>query len=286
MLLGAIIWGASFVVQRIGVEFIGPFTFGCIRFLLGALSLLPIYFILNKGKEKGHDAPARHYIISGIVCGGALFIGASFQQFGIMLTTAGKAGFITSLYVVLVPIFALLVFRKHLSKKIIIAIIISLIGIYLLCVNEGFSINTGDVYNFIGAIFWAIQILAIEKLAYNLDGVKFAIIQFLVCGVLSGIFMFILEKPTFDNIGLALLPLLYSGILSVGVGFTAQIICINYTDPIVASLIMSSESVFSVIFGFLLLGEVLTTKQGIGCILVLSAVILAQITPKRKKIIT
>lgn len=280
MLIGSMIWGAAFVAQSVGAEYIGAFTFGSIRFFLGTLVLLPMIWFTRKKRVEPDPIPLRKYITSGFICGVALFLGATLQQFGIMHTTVGKSGFVSALYVVLVPIFAFVIYRRRIHKQVVFAILLSIVGVYLLCVNENFSVNLGDALNFVGAIFWAIQILCIEKFSQGLNGLKFAVCEFMTCSILSGIFMVTIERPTAAAISAALLPLLYAGLLSVGVGFTAQIVCLQYTDPVIASLIMSLESVFSVVFGFLLLHEVLTLRQGFGCVLVFGAVILAQLQPK------
>ncbi len=288
MLLGSIIWGAAFVAQNIGGEIIGPYTFGAIRFFLGSLVLLPVMFFskraaVKSGAPQAPDAPFSQYIKAGVICGLALFLGSTLQQFGIMQTTAGKAGFVTALYIVLVPIFAFIFLRRKLSARVLIAVVLALVGVFLLCVSEQMSVNRGDIITFAGSIFWAVQILVLEKYSQHLDGLKFAVCEFMTCSLICAVLMFVIEKPTWAQISAAAIPLLYCGLLSVGVGFTAQIICLKYTEPTVASLIMSTESVFSAVFGFLILHEVLSAKQIFGCVLVFAAVILAQIVPRAKK---
>ncbi len=282
MVVGTMIWGAAFVAQSVGAEHIGAYTFGSIRFFLGALVVLPAYWITRArvpAQQRRPDAPLHKYLLAGLVCGAALFLGALFQQLGIERTTVGKAGFVTVLYVVLVPVFSFFLYRRRIAGRIYISIALALVGIYLLCVNEGFSVNLGDIYTFIGAIFWAVQMLCIERFAQSLNELKFTVFEFLSCSAFGVVMMFAVEKPAWADLRAAAVPLLYSGLLSVGVGFTAQSVCLKYTDPTVASLIMSLESVFAVIFGFLLLGQTLTLRQGIGCALVFGAVILAQIAP-------
>lgn len=286
MVLGTMIWGAAFVAQSIGAEHIGPYTMNAIRFFLGGLTVLPI-ILINRKKSAATpartDAPVKRYLIAGAVCGLALFLGALLQQIGITHTTVGNAGFLTALYVVMVPIFSLVLFKKKIPKSVFIAIALAVAGTFLLCVTEAFTVNIGDVYSFAGAIFWAAQILCIEKLGRDLDGLKFSFYQSMFCAALNAVFMFTIERPSLESIGAALLPLLYAGILSVGVGFTAQVVCIKYTDPTVAALIMSLESVFSVFFGWLILHETLSVRQGFGCLLVFTAVVLAQVTPAQFK---
>jgi drug/metabolite transporter (DMT)-like permease len=286
MVFGSIIWGGAFVAQSIGADNLGAFTFGAIRFFIGGIIIIPVAVIMSKRKDKKADtATTKDYLIAGVACGAALFLGAYFQQLGLGYTTAGKAGFVTALYIILVPIFGFVLFKRRLSSRVMVATLAALVGIFLLCVSGGFGINIGDLYVFIGSLFWAAQILLIDKFAQKLDGIKFAICEFLSCAAMGAVAMFIFEKPTWAAIQSAWLPLLYCSVLSVGVGFTAQIICQKYTEPTVASLLMSSESVFSVIFGFLILHEALTVRQIVGCVLVFAAVLLAQITPGQKKLI-
>ncbi len=286
MVVGTMIWGAAFVAQSVGAEHIGAYTFGGLRFLLGALVVIPFY-LFNRAKtpvdQRKPDAPFKTYLVAGIVCGAALFFGALFQQLGLERTTVGKSGFVTVLYVVLVPVFSYFLYKRRIAGRVYISIALSLVGIYLLCVNENFTINLGDVYTLIAAVFWAVQILCIERFAQHLDGLKFTIFEFLACAAINLICMFIVEKPAWSSIVAAGIPLLYSGLLSVGIGFTAQTVCLKYTDPTVAALIMSLESVFAVVFGFLILGQTLTLKQGAGCVLVFVAVVIAQIMPKGAK---
>ncbi len=282
MLLGSLIWGGAFVAQSIGAESVGAFTFGGIRFLVGTIVILPIMYFMNRKKEKGWDtATTGEYLKGGIICGLSLFFGAYFQQLGLQYTTAGKAGFVTGLYIILVPIFGFILYKRRCGSRVLVATLLALVGIFLLCVSGELGVNIGDFYVFIGSLFWAAQILLIEKFASRLDGLKFAVAEFMTCSVVSLICMAIFEQPTLEGIAAAWIPLAFCGVLSVGVGFTAQIICLQYTDPTVASLLMSSESVFSVIFGFLILHETLAPRQIIGCLLVFGAVLLAQTYPKK-----
>lgn len=283
MVLGTMIWGAAFVAQSVAAEHLGPYTLNAIRFFLGGLTVLPVIAWRSRKRARAGDlspdAPLKKYLIGGFVCGLTLFLGALLQQYGIMYTTVGNAGFLTALYVVMVPVFSLVLFRKRVRRNVWVAIGLAVAGTFLLCIAGQVTINMGDVYSFAGAIFWAAQILCIEKLGQGLDGLKFSFWQAMSAALMNAVFMFALEHPTWEAIGAALLPLLYAGILSVGVGFTAQVVCIQYTDPTIAALIMSLESVFSVFFGWLLLHETLTLRQGVGCVLVFAAVILAQVTP-------
>ena len=285
MLVSTMIWGSAFVAQSVGAQHIGPFTFGAIRFFLGGLVLLPVLRLTRKrtAAPSSPAVPLRSYWLGGSICGLMVFLGALFQQIGIVNTTVGKSGFVTALYVVMVPIFAFFVYRRRLHLPVIIAIGLALLGVYLLCINENFSINKGDIYNLIGAVFWAAQILCIEKFSRNANGLLFAFYEFMACAFFNGILMVLFERPSLASLQAAALPLLYTGILSVGVGFTAQVLCLQYIDPTIASLLMSLEAVFSVIFGFLLLGETLTLQQGMGAALMFGGVLLAQKPPKGAK---
>lgn len=283
MLLGAMIWGAAFVFQNMAMDHIGPFTLGCVRFLLGSLVVLPLTFIKKLRPDPATDPPFPRYLKGGVLCGIFLFLGVTFQQYGIIYTTAGKAGFVTALYMVMVPIFAWGFFKRKVSKIMWLVVAVALAGTFLLCISETLSIGIGDVLVFIGAIFWAFQILALERFGQQLDSIKFSIVQFMTCSVLSAIPMFFLEQPTWAGLSAALGPILYCGILSVGIGFTAQTICLKYADAVVASLLMSTESVFAAVFGFLLLGEVLTARQFIGCVLVFAAVVMSELLPRMIK---
>ncbi len=280
MLLGAVVWGVAFVAQGNAMEHIGPFTLGAARFLLGAVVLLPVYLI-SKKRGAADDAPARDYIKAGVVVGTILFAGATLQQYGLVYSTAGKTSFITSLYMVMVPFAAHFIFKRRVGLRAFAAAFTALAGIFLLCASGGGGLNIGDVYTFVGAIFWAAQILAIEKYASGLDGFKFAMCEFLTCSALSAVCMLLFESPTAEGVSAAAGLIAYCGVLSVGVGFTAQIICIKYTDPFAASVIMSCESVFGALAGWLLAGEEMTLRQIIGCALVFAAVVAAQCPDKK-----
>lgn len=287
LLLTAIIWGTSFVSQKLGMNYIGPFTFGASRFLLGALTLLPVILIFDKINEKNRSQEEsinlsfnnRDLIVGGILCGCAVFLGASFQQIGIVYTTAGKAGFITALYMVLVPIFGIFMGRKT-DLYTWLGVVIAVIGLYLLSINEGFSMEKGDAIVLIGTVFWALHIMVIDRFVGKVDGVKLSFVQFVTAGILSLIASFIAEEPKIGEIIDCAGPILYSAIMSVGVAYTLQIIGQKYTNPTLAAIIMSLESVFSVISGAIFLSESMIPREILGCILVFIAVIIAQINPK------
>ena len=294
LLITAFIWGSAFVAQKSGMDYIEPFTFNGIRTLIGGLVLIPVVFIMNKGKSEELEAEQealtdeekakkkRNLIIGGICCGTALFIASSFQQFGVSYTTAGKAGFITSLYMIIVPIIGIILGRKA-SKKVWFSVLIAIIGMYFLCMNGESGLNKGDLLVLCCAVGFSFHILIIDHFSPMVNGIKMSCIQFWVCAAVSAIFMFIFEKPDINSIIAAWAPILYAGALSSGAGYTLQIVAQKDIDPTVASLICSLESVFSVLFGWILLRQALSAKELFGCILVFIGVILTQI-PDRKKI--
>lgn len=275
LLITAAIWGFAFVAQRIGMNFIKPFTYNGIRFFLGAITLVPVYLILNK-KNKEFISPKDFYRI--LLTGFVLFIAANLQQIGIVYTTAGNAGFITGLYVLFVPILSIL-FGKKTPIIFFIAAIMSIFGLYFLSMEGSFKINKGDIFVAIGAIFWAIHIMIISFYSKKINNLILAIGQFLVCSIFSTIVAFIFEikdNSVFKNIVLAKYPILYGGILSISVAYTLQIVGQKKAHPAVASIIMSLESLFAFIGGVLVLKESTNFYRVFGAILMLLSMILAQ----------
>lgn len=284
LILTALIWGSSFVAQSVGMDYIGPFTFNAIRCIIGGIVLIPIIFIIDKVKKDSKSKDNNNQLIlGGILCGIALFTGSTLQQFGISFTSVGKAGFITALYIVLVPLLGIF-FKKKVSLKIWLSVLISMIGLYLLCITENFSIGKGDLLVLCCAFFFSIHILLIDYFSPKVNGVKMSCIQFFVAGIISILPMAIFESPTLTSILSAWAPILYAGVLSCGVAYTLQVVAQKNTDPTVASLLLSLESVFAVISGWLVLGESLSLKELIGCVLVFIAVILAQLPNKNKRL--
>ncbi len=280
LLITATIWGVAFVAQSVGMDYVGPFTFNGVRFLIGGIILIPCSFILRSGNTENAEKNHKGMLIkAGILCGVLMFGATTFQQFGIMQTSVGKTGFITALYVILVPIFGIVIGKK-VGIRIWIGAVIAIIGFYLLCVKEGFSIAFGDILVFICAIIFALHIMTVDKFASHVNGVMLSCLQFLVAGAISIVCMFIFEKPEISGILNAWQPILYAGILSCGVAYTLQIIGQKYTNPFLASLILSLESVISALAGWLLLGQVLAVKEIIGCALVFGAIVIAQMPDK------
>lgn len=286
----AFIWGTAFVAQRVGMDHIEPFTFSACRYLLATLVLIPIIHILDKRSETAAKAAGtfrqlsadekkaenKRILLGGGVCGVILFVASSFQQVGLVYTTAGKAGFITALYIVLVPIFGLFLHKKT-TWLTWLGVAFATVGLYLLCVKEGFSIAFGDFLVFLCAIFFSWHILACDHFTEYSNPVKLSCVQFAVCFVLATITALIFEHPNWAGIVECTIPIIYCGIFSAGVGYTLQMVAQKDTDPTVASLLLSLESVFGALGGFVVLHEVLTFKELLGCIIMFAAVILAQI---------
>lgn len=295
LILTAFIWGTAFVAQSVGMDYLGPFTFNGVRSLIGGAALLPcIWFlgVLNGKDTAGKDADGKpdekasvpsgrkELVLGGIACGVLLFGASSLQQLGIQYTTAGKAGFITACYIVIVPVLGVFL-GKRIGWKVWLAVATALVGLYFLCITEKFTIGKGDVLIFVCAIVFSLHILVIDYFSPKVDGVKMSCIQFLVCGIMSLPFMFALETPKAGAMLEGWMPLLYAGVLSCGVAYTLQIIGQKNVHPAIASLILSLESCFSVLAGWIVLGERLSAKESIGCVLMFAAIILAQL-PERK----
>lgn len=294
LVLTALIWGTAFVAQSVGMDFVGPYTFLFARNIIAGVFLILCIFFLNKIGAKNNNKKIRNssirdengnkksLIIGGGICGIVLFVASALQQIGIVYTTVGKAGFITALYIIIVPILGIF-FKKKVQGQVWIIVVIAIIGLYLLCINENLSINKGDFLIFLCSIIFSIHILVIDHFSPIVDGVKMSCIQFFVCGILSFIPMVLFENPQIINILNAYSPILYAGIMSSGVAYTLQIVGQKYTSPVLASLILSLESVFAALSGWVILKEVFSGKEIIGCILVFSAIIIAQL-PIGKKI--
>lgn len=281
LLLTAFIWGTAFVAQSEGMNYIGPFTYCALRNILGGLVLIPVIAVLNKTRSiKNNDKKEFSLSVTikgGIVCGIVLCVAGALQQVGIVYTTAGKAGFITAFYIIGVPLVEFFLFKKK-SVMVWVCAFIAMCGLYLLCVKEGFKINRGDLLIFLCALGYTVHILVIDYFnEKGADGVMMSCIQFFVAAILMILCMFIFETPDINNIFSAKYTILYAGVMSSGVAFTLQIVGQRYTDATSASLIMSLESVFAALSGWLILKEVMDIKEFSGCVLVFVAVILAQL---------
>lgn len=295
LVLTALIWGSAFVAQSVGMDYMGPFTFNSLRCLMGGLVLLPVIWIMGRKDPKGpayrpdsrsmeenqkKRGDKKILLTGGLCCGIALAAASSLQQIGLVYTSAGKAGFITALYILIVPVLGLFLGKK-VGLKTWIGVGLAIIGMYFLCIKEGFFISYGDFLVMICAFIFSLHILIIDYFSPKVDGVKLSCIQFWVAGILCAVPMIISEKPTFEAVAAAWLPLLYAGVLSCGVAYTLQIIAQKNTDPTVASLILSMESVFAALAGWVLINETLSPKEIFGCVLVFTAIILAQLPQKR-----
>ena len=298
LFLTALIWGVAFVAQSVGMDYVGGFTFNCVRCLIGSVVLVPCICFLDRwnardkekagaaavqtGTEQNGTAAVTDKVqtktlwMGGICCGLALGIASNLQQFGLKYTTVGKAGFITAMYIVLVPVVGIFL-KKTTGIKIWFSVALAVAGLYLLCMTEGFSIAFGDFLVLLSALFFTMHILVIDHFSPKVDCVRMSCIQFLVSGLLSGVGMLLFEQPSLSAITAAWLPILYAGALSCGVAYTLQIVGQKDMNPTVASLIMSLESVISLLAGWVILGQTLSVKELFGCVLMCAAIVLAQI---------
>lgn len=285
LLLTATIWGVAFVSQSVGMDYVEPFTFNAIRSLIGSAVLVPVIFLMRKlrGETDGQEIQGKEnkvWIKGGVCCGVILAAASSFQQFGIQYTTVGKAGFITAMYIIMVPLLGVF-FGKKVGVRIAVSVAVAVAGLYLLCMTESFRLEKGDILVMVCAFIFSFHIMAVDHFSPMTDGVKISCVQFLTCGILCGICMFLFEDPKLSMILAAWKPILYAGVLSCGAGYTLQIIGQKGMNPTVASLIMSLESVISVLAGFVLLHEVLSVRELAGCVLMFAAIILAQLPGKK-----
>jgi drug/metabolite transporter (DMT)-like permease len=280
LVLTAAIWGFAFVAQRVGSGYVGAFTYNGVRFALGAASLLPIIYIMSRKKKTDRQA-AGFPMLPGIACGIVLFIASTLQQIGVAETTAGKAGFITGFYIVLVPLFGLLM-KRPVGRNIWIGVVLALSGLYVLSVSGSLAISRGDLLVLTGAVFFAVHILIIDRFAGKTDSLKLSFMQFLTCSVLSCISALIFEEAPFSGVLQAAAPILYGGIGSVGVAYTLQVIAQKDAKPSHAAIIMSLEAAFGSLGGFIILHENLGVRGYVGCLLMLSGMIISQIKSEKK----
>ncbi|PIW62322.1 DMT family transporter [Shewanella sp. CG12_big_fil_rev_8_21_14_0_65_47_15] len=275
LLLAAAIWGFGFVAQTLGMEHLSPFAFNGLRFLIGTLSLVPLVWFLHR-QHKIHVSTAKEFAIGSGVVGLLLFAGASFQQVGLLYTTAANAGFITGLYIVLVPILGLAL--KHTTgANTWVGCAIAALGLYFLSVKEGMTIGYGDALQLVGALFWALHILAVDHFAKRISPVLLAMMQFLVCGVLSLMVSAVIEVTTLDGVLAAWGSLAYAGLISVGIAYTLQVLAQKHAHPAHAAIILSLETVFAAIGGILFLGESLGIRALFGCALMLLGMLISQV---------
>ncbi len=277
LFLTAIIWGFAFVAQRVGADYVGAFTFNGVRFLLGACSLIPVILIFER--EQFNKKKFIKTFWTGILAGIILFIASSLQQFGIVFTgSAGKAGFLTGLYIVLVPLIRFVMGKKT-SILTFLGAIFAVVGLFFLCMTgDKVSFGIGDIVLIVGAFFWAGHILVVDKFVNTISALKFSMVQFFTCGILSMLFAIFTEVIEISAIKEAGVPILYGGLMSVGVAYTCQILGQKNADPTFASIVFSTESVFSAVGGALILHEMMSGRGYAGCVLIFIGIILSQIT--------
>ncbi len=285
LVLTALIWGFAFVSQSVGADYVGTFTFQALRNWLGVAVLIPFIRIsdrimIRKTGKSSRPATRRRkkfLMYSGVLCGILLFAASSLQQAGIAYTTTAKAGFITTLYVIIVPFLSMFGGKKP-DAKLWLCVAFSLSGLYLLCISGGLDrLNRGDILIFISAFAYALQIMTVSHFIQLVDGVRLSLLQLMTTGLISTVLMIFIEKPTLQSIFAAAVPILYAGIMSSGVAYTLQIVGQKGLNPTVASLAMCLESVFSAIGGWIILGQTLTGKEITGCALMFLSIVISQI---------
>ena len=274
LLLTAMIWGFAFVAQRVGMRFIEPFTYNGVRFAVGTVSLLPLLYLRRQARGRRAGDP-RTTVLVGIGAGLFLYIAASLQQIGLVYTTAGKAGFITTLYVVLVPLFGIIVGRGT-GVAGWIGVLLAVTGLYLLSVREGFSISPGDLLVLASAVFWALHVLFIDRYGPGVDSIALSVIQFAVCSVLCVVTSLLFESPSLEGIRSATVPILYGGLFSVGIAYTLQVVAQKNAPPSHAAILLSLEGAFAALGGWMLIGEVLDPRALAGCILMFAGMLSSQ----------
>jgi drug/metabolite transporter (DMT)-like permease len=288
LVIGAFIWGSAFIFQKKGMDYIGPLAFNGIRNLMGSFVLIPFILISDKRKPKEElekEKSSRKLLIkAGVICGVFLAAASTVQQYALKYTSTGKVGFITTLYIIFVPIVGVFI-GKRFRPVLWISAVLAIVGLYVLCIKkgEGFSLVLGDWLALACAFLFAFQILSLDKFTPLVNPVKLASIEFFVCGVICCVLMFIFEKPTLSAVLSAYIPLLYAGLLSTGVAYTFQAVAQKHANPVMASLIMSLESVFCVLTGWALLHETLTPRETVGCIIIFIGVIITQLPDLKKK---
>ena len=275
LLTAAFIWGVAFAAQTAASAHLSAFSYTSIRYLLGAVTMIPVILIFERGVSDG--AKRRRTALAGAICGAVLFLAIILQQYGIQLEgSSGKAGFITSLYILIVPFLGLFMGRRP-GINVWLGIAVGLFGMYMLTVKGDFSIRPGDALVMCSALFWALHILTIDHFARDVYAMRFSAVQYLTTGLLSGIFMLIFDHPTAEAVRLTWLPLLVGGPISVGIGYTLQTVGQKFTDPVPASLALSMESVFAALAGALVLGERIGVRGYIGCVFIFVGILSAQI---------
>lgn len=282
----AFIWGTAFVAQSVGMDHIGPFTFNAVRSLIGGIALLPVILLFNRRKSpaqrQAERANRKTLLLGGVCCGLALGVASCLQQVGMQYTTVGKAGFITALYIVIVPILGLFLHKK-VGAKLWVSVVVAILGLYLLCMSGSLRLAWGDFLVLLCALCFSVHIMVIDYFSPKVDGVAMSCIQFFVAAVFSAVCMLAVEGvPDPQAVVISWMPILYAGVLSSGVAYTLQIIGQKGVNPTMASLVLSLESVISVLAGWIILGQSMSPREILGCVLMFGAIVLAQL-PERKK---
>ena len=286
LFLTAFIWGTAFVAQSVGMDHIGPFTFNAVRSLVGGLALIPVILVFNRRKSPARrqteGANRKVLLLGGVCCGLALGVASCLQQVGMQYTTVGKAGFLTALYIVIVPILGLF-FRRKAGTKLWVSVAIAIVGLYLLCMSGSLRLQLGDFLVLLCALAFSVHIMVIDHFTTQVDGVQMSCIQFFVAAAFSAVCMLFTEGvPDPGAVAISWVPILYAGVLSSGVGYTLQIVGQKGVNPTAASLVLSLESVISVLAGWVILGQSMSPREILGCVLMFCAILLAQL-PDRKK---
>lgn len=286
LFLTAFIWGTAFVAQSVGMDHIGPFTFNAVRSLVGGLALIPVILVFNRRKSPARrqteGANRKVLLLGGVCCGLALGVASCLQQVGMQYTTVGKAGFLTALYIVIVPILGLF-FRRKAGAKLWVSVAIAIVGLYLLCMSGSLRLQLGDFLVLLCALAFSVHIMVIDHFTTQVDGVQMSCIQFFVAAAFSAVCMLFTEGvPDPGAVAISWVPILYAGVLSSGVGYTLQIVGQKGVNPTAASLVLSLESVISVLAGWVILGQSMSPREILGCVLMFCAILLAQL-PDRKR---
>ena len=285
--LAALIWGTAFVAQSVGADYVEPFTFNAARSAIAFVFLLILCLVrrrMQKGIVESATKSWKDLAVGGLCCGVALTVATNLQQKGLETTTSGKAGFITSLYIVIVPIVGIFM-KKKAPRTLLISVPLAVAGLYCLCITEDFSVTEGDFYVFLCAICFSAHILVIDHFTQKVDGVELSCAQFLVVTVLSSVGIIVSESPSLEAVGMCIWPILYVGVFSSGVAYTLQILAQKDSNPTVVSLLLSLESVFATLAGAIILHDQMSGKEYLGCVLMLVAVVLAQLPEREKKTI-
>jgi Predicted permease, DMT superfamily len=280
LLLAAAIWGFAFVAQRVGMEHVGPFLFNGVRFFLGTMSLLPLIWYFRNDSQTTR-AGSKNEILAGLLCGSVLFAGASLQQIGLIYTTAGKAAFITGLYLVLVPVIGIFLGQSA-GRYTWLGCILAVAGLYFLSIKGTLSIQIGDLLQLIGSLFWTVHILIIGYFSRRVDVLKLSCFQFLTCSLLSLITAAFTETIAVSGLAAAIIPLLYGGFCSVGIAYTLQVVGQKHAPPAPAAIILSMETVFAAIGGYLILGERLAPQELAGCVMMFAGMMVSQLGNLKK----